>query len=118
MFERYTDKAKRVIFYARLEASKLGAAAIGPNHLLLGLEREDKKAVKRFLANNPEMEKLRQQINPVGIPWPKLSTSVEIPLTELSKRALSAASDAAEVAHHGEVEHADLLCGLLSVAKG
>jgi hypothetical protein len=43
---------------------------------------------------------------------------VEIPLTELSMRALSAASDAAEVAHHGEVEHADLLFGLLSVAKG
>ena len=42
MFERYTEKARRVIFFARYEASQFGAPAIEPEHLLLGLMREDK----------------------------------------------------------------------------
>ena len=37
MFERYTEKARRVIFFARYEASQFGAPAIEPEHLLLGL---------------------------------------------------------------------------------
>ena len=41
MFERYTEKARRVIFFARYEASQFGAPAIEPEHLLLGLMRED-----------------------------------------------------------------------------
>jgi len=39
MFERYTEKARRVIFFARYEASQFGAPAIEPEHLLLGLMR-------------------------------------------------------------------------------
>ena len=42
MFERYTEKARRVIFFARYEASQFGAHAIEPEHVLLGLLREDK----------------------------------------------------------------------------
>ncbi len=45
MFERYTEKARRVIFFARYEASQFGAPAIEPEHLLLGLMREDKTLV-------------------------------------------------------------------------
>ncbi|MBA2646884.1 MAG: Clp protease N-terminal domain-containing protein, partial [Pyrinomonadaceae bacterium] len=49
MFERYTEKARRVIFFARYEASQFGAPAIEPEHLLLGLMREDKTLTARFL---------------------------------------------------------------------
>ncbi len=48
MFERYTEKARRVIFFARYEASQFGAPAIEPEHLLLGLMREDKTLTGRF----------------------------------------------------------------------
>src|SRR5256885_4757169 len=48
MFERYTEKARRVIFFARYEASQFGAPAIEPEHLLLGLMREDKTLAGRF----------------------------------------------------------------------
>jgi ATP-dependent Clp protease ATP-binding subunit ClpC len=41
MFERYTEKARRVIFYARYEASEFGSSAIEAEHLLLGLLREE-----------------------------------------------------------------------------
>src|ERR1700691_5899229 len=42
MFERYTEKARRVIFFARYEASQFGSPYIGTEHLLLGLLREEK----------------------------------------------------------------------------
>lgn len=40
-FGRYTEKARKVIFYARYEASEFGSAYIESEHLLLGLLRED-----------------------------------------------------------------------------
>ena len=42
MFERYTEKARRTIFFARYEASQFGSPVIDTEHLLLGLLREDK----------------------------------------------------------------------------
>ena len=39
MFERYTEKARRVIFFARYEASQFGSPCIETEHLLLGLLR-------------------------------------------------------------------------------
>ena len=41
MFERYTERARRVIFFARYEASQLGSRTIETEHLLLGLIREN-----------------------------------------------------------------------------
>ena len=45
MFERYTEKARRVIFFARQEASEFGDTAIEPHHILLALIREDKPLI-------------------------------------------------------------------------
>lgn len=42
MFERYTEKARRIMFFARYEASRLDAECIETEHLLLGILREDK----------------------------------------------------------------------------
>ena len=42
MFERYTERARRVLFFARYEASQLGSISIETEHLLLGLIREGK----------------------------------------------------------------------------
>jgi ATP-dependent Clp protease ATP-binding subunit ClpA len=49
MFERYTEKARRVIVFARSEASLFGSPYIETEHLLLGLLREDKSLTFRFL---------------------------------------------------------------------
>jgi ATP-dependent Clp protease ATP-binding subunit ClpC len=48
MFERYTEKARRVIFFGRYEASQYGSPVIDTEHLLLGLLRED-KSLRRWL---------------------------------------------------------------------
>ena len=52
MFERYTEKARRVIFFARYEASQFGSPYIETEHLLLGLLREDKALANRFLRSH------------------------------------------------------------------
>ena len=48
MFERYTEKARRVIFFARYEASQFGSPDIETEHLLLGVLREGKDLANRF----------------------------------------------------------------------
>src|ERR1700750_2862476 len=77
MFERYTEKARRVIFFARYEASQFGAPAIEPEHLLLGLMREDKSLTARFLARaQTSLEAIRKEIEGRAPLRGKISTSV------------------------------------------
>ncbi len=52
MFERYTEKARRVIFFARYEASQFGSPNIESEHMLMGLLREDKGLTNRFLRSH------------------------------------------------------------------
>ena len=62
MFERYTEKARRVIFFARYEASQFGSPYIETEHLLLGLLREDKALTNRALRTRALAEPIRKQI--------------------------------------------------------
>jgi hypothetical protein len=80
MFERYTEKARRVIFFARYEASQFGSPCIESEHLLLGLLREDKALSNRFLRNNASVEAIRRQIEARVVVREKTSTSVDLPL--------------------------------------
>jgi len=57
MFERYTEKARRVIFFARYEASQFGSPYIETEHLLLGLLREDKALTNRFLRSHASVDR-------------------------------------------------------------
>ncbi|HEV3141227.1 MAG TPA: Clp protease N-terminal domain-containing protein, partial [Vicinamibacterales bacterium] len=50
MFERYTEQARRVLFFARYEASQSGTVSIEVEHLLLGLIREGKGSSSRIFA--------------------------------------------------------------------
>ncbi len=63
MFEKYTEKARRVIFFARYEASQLGSRCIETEHILLGLLREDKALASRFFPRaDAAVESIRTQI--------------------------------------------------------
>ena len=48
MFERYTERARRVLFFARYEASEFGSHSIETEHVLLGLVREGKGLTRRL----------------------------------------------------------------------
>ncbi len=62
MFERYTEKARRTIFFARYEASSFGQPYIEAEHLLLGILREDKALTSRFFLQHASVEAIRKQI--------------------------------------------------------
>ncbi len=62
MFEKYTEKARRVIFFARYEASQFGSPYIETEHLLLGVLREDRTLSHRFLRGPEPVEDIRKQI--------------------------------------------------------
>src|SRR6202020_1812884 len=96
MFERYTEKARRVIFFARYEASQFGSPYIEPEHLLLGLLREDKALTNKFLRSHASVESIRKQIEGHTTIREKVSTSVDLPLSNECKRVLAYAAEEAE----------------------
>src|SRR5271168_3489365 len=117
MFERYTEKARRVIFFARYEASQFGSPYIETEHLLLGLLREDKALTNRFLRSHASVESIRKQIEGHTTIREKVSTSVDLPLSNECKRVLAYASEEAERLSHKHIGTEHLLLGLLREEK-
>src|SRR5438552_17302539 len=123
MFERYTERARRVIFFARYEASQLGSSSIETEHLLLGLIREGKGLTSRiFSKSHLSMDSIRKEIEGRALFRDKVSTSVDIPLSLDSKRVLGFASEEAERMLHNYIGTEHILLGLMreekSVAAG
>src|SRR5216110_2858193 len=97
MFERYTERARRVLFFARYEASQLGSISIETEHLLLGLIREGKGLTSRIFARSHlSLENIRKEIEGRTVFREKVSTSVEIPFSAETKRVLQFAAEEAE----------------------
>ena len=117
MFERYTEKARRIIFFARYEASQFGSPYIETEHILLGLLREDKALTNRFLPSRASVESIRKQIEGQTIARAKTSTSVDLPLSNESKRALAYAGEEAERLANKHIGTEHLLLGLLRKEK-
>jgi hypothetical protein len=112
MFERYTEKARRVMFFARYEASQFGADCIETEHLLLGLLRESS-----FLPSINSIKYIHQRIRAITPVREKISTSVDLPLSNESKRALAYSAEEAEKLKHGHIGPQHLLLGLLREEK-
>ena len=117
MFERYTEKARRIIFFARYEASQFGSPYIETEHLLLGLLREDKALTNRFLRSHASVESIRKQIEGHTIAREKTSTSVDLPLSNESKRVLAYAGEEAERLANKHIGTEHLLLGVLREEK-
>ena len=117
MFERYTEKARRVIFFARYEASQFGSPYIETEHLLLGLLREDKALANRFLRSQANIESIRKQIEAQTTVREKVSTSVDLPLSHECKKVLAFAAEEAERLSHKHIGTEHLLLGLLREEK-
>src|SRR5512138_1040985 len=118
MFERYTEKARRVIFFARYEAGQLGAQAIEVEHLLLGLLREDKQLVQHlFPAPHSSIEAIRKAIEATGPLREKVSATVDLPLAPATKRVLGYAADESKRLEHRHIGTEHLLLGILHEDK-
>src|SRR4026209_2264219 len=117
MFERYTERARRVIFFARYEASQFGSTTIETEHLLLGLIREDKNLTNRFLRNSSSIESIRKEIEGSTTIREKVSTSIDLPLSNECKRILAYANEEAERLNHRHIGTEHLLLGILREEK-
>ena len=118
MFEKYTEKARRVIFFARYEASQLGSRSIETEHILLGLLREDKGLTSRFFRRSEAtLEAIRKEIEGRSGVREKVSTSVELPLSDESKRVLTFAAEEAERLLCSYIGTEHILLGLLREEK-
>lgn len=109
MFERYTEKARRCIFFARYEACVFGSPRIETEHLLLGITRED----KRLLGPAAPVESIRKHIQACVATREKISTSVDLPLSEEVKRALAHGAEEAANLGHAHIATGHLLLGLM-----
>jgi ATP-dependent Clp protease ATP-binding subunit ClpC len=128
MFERYTEKARRVIFFARYEASQHGMPEIDTPCLLLGILRDDKDLMSRLLPSPSGSEELAG-IVPAGPKelarlsadvealFPKtdqeIATNVDLPVSHQATFALACAAEEAVGLGHKSIDPRHLLLGLL-----
>jgi len=115
VFEQYNEKARRAIFFARYEASQFGTLYIESEHLLLALIREDPNLRKELLKAGASLESVRKQIERERPPQQKVSTSVDMPLSEESKQVLIYASEEASASDQQVIDPGHLVLGLLRV---
>ena len=114
MFEKFTEKAKRILFLARYEASQQGAKQIGTEHLLLGLLKEPEDSTRElFTRANVSVDLLQAELERRGPIREKLSTSVEIPFSDETKKVLQFAEEEAERLMHPNIGAEHVLLGLL-----
>jgi len=116
MFERYTEKARRVIFFARYEASEFGSVCIETEHILLGLLREDKALFFRLLPKLTYQD-IHKEVTAHTVVKEKVATSVDLPLSDESKRVLAFSAEEAESLNHRHIGTEHLLLGLLREKK-
>jgi Clp amino terminal domain, pathogenicity island component len=112
VFERYTEKARRVVFFARYEASQFGSPYIDSEHLLLGFLRES-KIIRMPLTSALTADSIRRRIETHTQQREKIPTSVDLPLSNESRRILQYASEEAGRLGHKHIGTEHLLAGIL-----
>jgi hypothetical protein len=115
MFERYNEPARRAIFFARYEASRLGQLYIETEHLLLGLIRESDKLLDRLTI--AERQAIHNRIDSLSTAPQHVPQSVDLPLSHDCKRALAYAAEEVETLGHAYIEPGHLVLGVLRVEK-
>jgi len=116
VFEKFNEKARRALFFARYEASKLGSRVIESEHILLGILREGEESVAElFRRFQIKPEDLRREIEGERVFVERISSTAELPLSEESKKILAYAAHEAESMLHPAVGSEHLLVGILRV---
>jgi ATP-dependent Clp protease ATP-binding subunit ClpC len=116
VFEKFNEKARRALFFARYEASKLGSRVIESEHILLGVLREGEETVGELLRRfHVRADDLRREIEGERVFVERISSTAELPLSEESKKILAYAAHEAESMLHPAVGSEHLLVGILRV---
>ncbi|PTL35986.1 ATP-dependent Clp protease ATP-binding subunit ClpC [Candidatus Methylomirabilis limnetica] len=119
MFERFTERARKVIILAREEAIRLGHNFVGTEHLLLGLIREgDGLAVAILKKLNVNISAVKGEIEKIVSAGSEFSPAGEIPFTPQAKKVLEYAISEARSLGHNYIGTEHLLLGLIREGEG
>jgi ATP-dependent Clp protease ATP-binding subunit ClpC len=115
MFERYTERSRRVIFFARYEALQYGSPVISPEHVLLGLLREDKTLSARYFPYTPTIspDKIRRDIEERIVVRDRMPQSAELHLSADTKRVLVIANEESRILKQRTVSPEHILLGII-----
>ena len=119
MFERFTERARKVIILAREEAIRLGHNFVGTEHLLLGLAREgDGLAVAILKKLNVNLSTLKGEVEKIVSVGSQVSPAGEVPFTPQAKKVLEYAISEARSMGHNYIGTEHLLLGLIREGEG
>jgi hypothetical protein len=113
MFERYTEKTRRVIHWAVYMARRVGSPTIETEHLLLGLLREDQSLARRFLGSPWAAETVLIRVEEIKPPHEAIPGSFEIPLSSESKRVVAFITEEGDLFSSKSICTEHVLLGLL-----
>jgi len=119
MFERFTDRARKVMALANQEAQRFNHEYIGTEHILLGLVKEGSGVGAAVLKNlDVDIKKLRLEIEKLVKSGPDMVTMGKLPQTPRAKKVIEFAIEEARSLNHNYVGTEHLLLGLLRETEG
>ena len=119
MFDRFTDRAKKVMSLARQEAQKFNHEYIGTEHILLGLVQEGNGVAANVLQKMAvDLDKIRQEVEKIVKSGPSMATMSNLPFTPRAKKVLELAMEEASQLGHNYIGTEHLLLGLIKENEG
>jgi len=119
MFDRFTDRAKKVMSFARQEAQKFNHEYIGTEHILLGLVQEGSGVAANVLKNmSIDLEKIRHEVEKIVKTGPSMVTMGQLPFTPRAKKVLELSMEEASQLSHNYIGTEHLLLGLIKENEG
>ncbi|MFA5356232.1 MAG: ATP-dependent Clp protease ATP-binding subunit [Candidatus Omnitrophota bacterium] len=119
MFNRFTERARKVIILAKEEARRFNHDYIGTEHILLGLVREGEGVAANVLQKvGVSLEKIRLEIEKLVQPGPTTQIIGDIPFTPRAKKALELAAEEARSLGHNYIGTEHILLGLIREGEG
>ncbi len=119
MFNRFTERARKVIVFAKEEARRFNHDYIGTEHLLLGLIREGEGVAAAVLQKlGLDLETIRIEVEKLVQPGPQTQVLGDIPFTPRSKKALELSAEEARALGHNYIGTEHLLLGLVKEGEG
>src|SRR5512136_1137907 len=119
MFERFTERARKVMALANQEAQRFNHEYIGTEHILLGLVKEGSGVGANVLKNlGVDLRKVRLEVEKLVKSGPEMVTMGKLPQTPRAKRVIEYAIEEARNLNHNYVGTEHLLLGLLREQDG
>src|SRR6478609_3106932 len=115
MWKRFTERARRVVFFAQEEAARLGENYVGTEHLLLGLVRENDSVAARILDRlGVPLGRIRSDIERQVTRGQGHNKGKDMQLTPRAKRVIDLSSEEASQLNNNYIGTEHLLLGLIS----